>query len=61
MCGSEMNIAIEQRKAMCVHINRVQLPYLCCVIRLYSVSSVHSASLKFPDWDSGTVVLVILP
>jgi len=56
-----MNIAIEERKTMCGHINRVQLPYLCCVIRLCSVSSVHSAGLKFPDWDSGTVVLVILP
>jgi hypothetical protein len=47
---SEMNIAIEQRKAMYVHSNRVQLPYLCYVIRLCSVSSLHSASLKFPDW-----------
>jgi hypothetical protein len=58
---SEMNIAIEQRKAMCVHINRVQLPYLCFVIRLCSVSSFPSASLKLPDWKSVSVALVILP
>jgi hypothetical protein len=65
MCDSEMNIAIEQRKAVCVcvcvHITRVQLPYLYCVIRLCSVSSVHSASLNILDWNSVTVVLVILP
>ena len=28
MYDSEMNIAIEQMKAMCVHITRMQLPYL---------------------------------
>ena len=39
---NEMNIAIEQRKAMCVHINREQLPYLRFVIMLCSLSSVHS-------------------
>jgi hypothetical protein len=46
---SEMSIAVGQRKAMCVHINREQLLYLCFVMRLCSVSSLHSASLKFPD------------
>ena len=46
---SEMSIAVGQRKAMCVHINREQLPYLCFVTRLCSVLSLHSASLKFPD------------
>jgi hypothetical protein len=51
---NEMNIAMEKRKAICVHITRVQVPYLCFVIRMCSVSSLHSASLKFPDWDSGT-------
>jgi hypothetical protein len=55
---SEMNIAIVQRKSMCVDINREQLPYLCFVFRLCSVSSLHSASLKLPHWDSVTVVLV---
>jgi hypothetical protein len=55
---SEMNIAIEQRKAMYVHINRGQLPYLCFVIRMCSVSSLHSASMTFPDCDSVKVVLV---
>jgi len=58
---SEMSIAIEQMKAMCGHINREQLPYLCFVIKLCSVSFLHSASLRFPDWDSVTVVLVCLP
>ena len=46
---------------VCVHITRVQLPYLYCVIRLCSVPSVHSASLNILDWNSVTVVLVILP
>ena len=46
---------------MYVHINTEQLPYLCSVIRLCSVSSLHSASLNFPDWDSVIVVLVYLP
>jgi len=55
---SEMSIAVGQRKAMCVHINREQLPYLCFVMRLCSVSSLHSSSLKFWHWDSVTVVLV---
>ena len=41
-----------------MHINSVQLPYLCFVIRLFSVTSLHSASLKLSDWDSVTVVLV---
>ena len=58
---SEMSIAIEQMKAMCGHINRELLPYLCFVIKLCSVSFLHSASLRFPDWDSVTVVLVCLP
>jgi hypothetical protein len=58
---NEMNIAIGQRKAICVHITRVQLLYLCFVIRLCSLSSIHSASLMFPDWDKVTVVLVSLP
>jgi hypothetical protein len=61
MCDSEINIAIEQRKAIDVHINRVQLSYRCSVIRLRSVSSLHSAILKFPDWDNVTVVLANLP
>jgi len=43
---------------MCVHINKEQLPYLCFVITLCSLSSLHSASLRFPHWDSVTVVLV---
>jgi len=55
---SEMSIAVGQRKAMCLHINREQLLYLCFVTRLCSVSSLHSASLKFPNWDSVTAVLV---
>jgi len=54
----EMSIAVGQRKAMCVHINRVELLYLCFVTRLCSVLSLHSASLKFPQWDSVTAVLV---
>jgi hypothetical protein len=58
---SEMNIAIEQRKAICVHFTRVQLPYLRFVIRLCSISSAHSASLKLLDWNSVTAVLVSLP
>ena len=58
---SEMSIAVGQRKAMCVHINREQLLYLYFVMRICSVSSLHSASLKFPLWDSVTVVLVSLP
>jgi hypothetical protein len=57
---SEMSIAVGQRKAMCVHINRAQLLYLCFVMRLCFVSTLHSASLKFPLWDSMTVVLVSL-
>jgi hypothetical protein len=60
MYGSEINVAIEQRKARCVHITRVQLPYLCCVMMLCSVPSVHSASLKIVYWNSVTVVLVSL-
>jgi len=55
---SEMSIAVGQRKAMCVHINRELLPNLCFVIKLCSLSSLHSASLRFPHWDSVTVVLV---
>jgi len=58
---SEMSIAVGQRKAMCLHINRELLPYLCFVIKLCSVSFLHSASLRFPDWDSVKVVLVSLP
>jgi len=61
MYDSEMNIAIEQMKDMYVYINRVQLPYLCFEIRMCSISSLHSASLKLPDWNSVTVVLVSLP
>jgi len=61
MYDSEMNIAIAQMKDMCVHINSVQVPYLYFVIRMCSVSSLHSASLKFPDWNNVTVVLVSLP
>ena len=49
---SEMNIAIKQRKAMCVHIHRVQSPYFCFVIKLCSVTSFHSAGLKVSHWDS---------
>jgi len=58
---SEMNIAVEEMKVMYVHINRWQVPYLCFVISLCSVSSLHSASLNFPDWVSVRVVLVSLP
>ena len=58
---SDMNIAIEQRKAIYVYITRVQLTYFSFVIGLCSVSSLHSASFKLPDWDSVTVVLVSLP
>jgi len=57
---SEMNIAIEQRKAIYVHINSVQLPYLCFVVRVCSVSSLHSASLKFPELNNVPVVRVSL-
>ena len=60
---SEMNIAIEQRKAMYVHITRVQVPYLCFVIRLCSVISLHSANLKVSrlgQCDSGTCKLTLL-
>jgi len=53
-----MSIAIELRKAICVHINGVQLPYLCFVNRLCSVLSSHSASLKVPHCDNVTVLLV---
>ena len=45
---------------MC-YITRLQLRYLSFVIWIYSVSSLHSASLKFPDWGGVTVVLVSLP
>jgi hypothetical protein len=45
---------------VCEHITRVQLPYLCCVMMLCSLSSVHSASLKILDWKCVTMVLVIL-
>jgi hypothetical protein len=61
MYESEMNVAIEQRKAMYVHIKRVHSPYICCLIRLCSVSSVHSANLKILEGNNVTVVLVILP
>jgi hypothetical protein len=39
---SEMSIAVGQRKAMCVHINRAQLPYLCFVMRICSVCEVSA-------------------
>ena len=58
---SEMSIAVAQRKAMCVHINREQLPYLCFVMRLCSVSSLYSAIPKFPDLNNVVELLVILP
>ena len=45
---------------MYVHINRVPLPLLCFVVRVCSVSSLHSASLKFPEWKYVPVVLVSL-
>jgi len=57
---SEMSNAVGQRKVMCVHINRVHLSNLCIVIRLSSMLSLHSASLKFPDLKNVTVLLVSL-
>ena len=63
---SEMSIAVGQRKAMCVHINREQLPYFTTVTILFLISlclvlSLRSASLTLPDWNNVAVVLVILP
>ena len=58
---SEMNIAIEQRKAMHVHITRVQVPYLCFVIRMCSVIIITQREPEVSEWDNVTVVLVSLP
>jgi hypothetical protein len=61
MFDSEMNNPIEQRKAIYVHFNKGQLTYLSFVISMPSVSSLHSTSMKFPNWNNMTVVLVSVP
>jgi hypothetical protein len=58
MYDSEMNIAIEQMKAMYVHINRVQLPYFVVFCIILTQCKPDVSGLQ--QCDSGTCNIALV-